>query len=54
MAPSTFWGWLVYAGGHRIGALSFLMADFFLFSGVAVLTAVQASQVCPTCGFNHI
>ncbi|KAM7473011.1 hypothetical protein LguiA_011194 [Lonicera macranthoides] len=54
MAPSTFLGWLVYAGGHHIGALSFLMADFFLFSGVAVLTAVQASQIARNITTNEM
>ncbi|KAL3824546.1 hypothetical protein ACJIZ3_020575 [Penstemon smallii] len=44
-APSTFGAWLSHAGNQHVGALSFLLADFFLFSGVAVLTCVQASQV---------
>ncbi|KAL2929860.1 Protein S-acyltransferase 24 [Bienertia sinuspersici] len=44
MAPSSFGAWLNHAGTHHVGALSFLLADFFLFFGVAVLTAVQASQ----------
>lgn len=45
-APSSFGAWLSHAGTHHIGALAFLFADFFLFIGVAVLTGVQASQVC--------
>lgn len=45
-APSSFGAWLNHAGTHHIGALAFLFADFFLFVGVAVLTGVQASQVC--------
>ncbi|CAI0629487.1 unnamed protein product [Linum tenue] len=45
IAPSTFGGWLNYAGTHHTGAISFLMVDFFLFFGVAVLTVVQASQI---------
>lgn len=44
-APSTFFAWLTHAGTHHPGAIAFFMADFFLFFGVAVLTAVQASQV---------
>lgn len=46
MAPSSFGAWLSHAGTHHVGAISFLLADFFLFFGVAVLTVVQASQVC--------
>lgn len=46
VAPSSFGAWMSYASTHHIGALSFLIADFSLFFGVAVLTAVQASQVC--------
>lgn len=45
-APSSFGAWLSHAGTHHVGALAFLFADFFLFVGVAVLTGVQASQVC--------
>ncbi|OMO61697.1 Zinc finger, DHHC-type, palmitoyltransferase [Corchorus olitorius] len=43
-APSSFIQWLEYAGTHHVGAISFLIVDFFLFFGVAVLTVVQASQ----------
>lgn len=35
-----------YAGRHHIGAVSFLIVDFFLFFSVSTLTVVQASQVC--------
>ncbi|KDO73420.1 hypothetical protein CISIN_1g006702mg [Citrus sinensis] len=45
VAPSSFGAWMSYASTHHIGALSFLIADFSLFFGVAVLTAVQASQI---------
>ncbi|KAK3007650.1 hypothetical protein RJ639_013884 [Escallonia herrerae] len=45
VAPSSFWEWLQHAGSEHIGALSFLIMDFFLFSGVAVLTVLQASQI---------
>ena len=45
LAPSTFGSWLNHAGTQHIGALSFLISDFFLFFGVAVLTVLQASQV---------
>lgn len=45
LAPSSFGAWLSHAGTQHIGALSFFLADFSLFFGVAVLTAVQASQV---------
>ncbi|KAF9679730.1 hypothetical protein SADUNF_Sadunf06G0044800 [Salix dunnii] len=46
-APSSLGAWVNHAGSHHIGAISFLMMDFFLFFGVAVLTVVQASQVSP-------
>lgn len=44
-APSSFGAWMNYAGRHHIGAISFLIVDFFLFFGVAALTIVQASQI---------
>ncbi|KAK6248319.1 hypothetical protein QUC31_019884 [Theobroma cacao] len=44
-APSSFLPWMHHAGTHHIGAISFLIVDFFLFFGVAVLTVVQASQI---------
>ncbi|KAK3439530.1 hypothetical protein EUGRSUZ_C04398 [Eucalyptus grandis] len=45
LAPSSFGSWLSHVGTQHIGALSFFLADFSLFFGVAVLTAVQASQI---------
>lgn len=45
IAPSSFGAWLNHAGTHHSGAISFLVADIFLFFGVAVLTVVQASQI---------
>ncbi|KAF8012104.1 hypothetical protein BT93_I0281 [Corymbia citriodora subsp. variegata] len=45
LAPSSFGAWLSHVGTQHIGALSFFLADFSLFFGVAVLTAVQASQI---------
>lgn len=44
-SPSSFGAWINHAGNHHVGAISFLIVDFFLFFGVAVLTIVQASQV---------
>ncbi|KAL9223942.1 hypothetical protein vseg_000025 [Gypsophila vaccaria] len=44
-APSSFGAWLNHAGTHHAGAIAFLVAVFFLFSGVAILTVVQASQI---------
>ncbi|KAJ6992523.1 hypothetical protein D5086_012294 [Populus alba] len=44
-APSSLGAWVNHAGSHHIGAISFLIMDFFLFFGVAVLTVVQASQI---------
>ncbi|XP_057501036.1 protein S-acyltransferase 24-like [Actinidia eriantha] len=45
MAPSTFGAWVNHAGSQHIGAISFLIVDFFIFFGVAALTAMQASQI---------
>ena len=44
-SPSSFGAWINHAANHHVGAISFLMVDFFLFFGVVVLTIVQASQV---------
>ncbi|KAK4479509.1 hypothetical protein RD792_015025 [Penstemon davidsonii] len=53
-APSTFGAWLSHAGNQHVGALSFLLADFFLFSGVAILTCVQASQIARNITTNEM
>ncbi|KAK2411776.1 putative protein S-acyltransferase [Trifolium repens] len=45
LAPSSFGTWVNYVGKNHIGAISFLIADFFLFFGVFALTVVQASQI---------
>ncbi|KAF7806456.1 Protein S-acyltransferase 24 [Senna tora] len=45
LPTSSFGAWIQYAGTHHVGALSFLMADCFLFFGVFVLTVVQANQI---------
>ncbi|KGN60728.1 protein S-acyltransferase 24 [Cucumis sativus] len=44
-SPSSFGAWINHIGNHHVGAISFLIVDFFLFFGVAVLTIVQASQI---------
>ncbi|WCJ29949.1 Ankyrin repeat family protein with DHHC zinc finger domain [Euphorbia peplus] len=44
-APLTFRPWINHAVTHHVGAISFLTVDCFLFFGVAVLTAIQASQI---------
>ncbi|KAJ6857464.1 protein S-acyltransferase 24-like [Populus alba x Populus x berolinensis] len=44
-APSSLGAWINHAVSHHTGAISFLIMDFFLFFGVAVLTIVQASQI---------
>lgn len=54
MAPSSFGAWLNHIGTQHVGAISFLLSDFFLFFGVAVLTVVQASQVCFQILFKNI
>ncbi|XP_022861169.1 protein S-acyltransferase 24-like isoform X2 [Olea europaea var. sylvestris] len=54
MAPSSFGAWLNHAGNQHVGAISFLIADFFLLSGVAVLTVVQASQIARNITTNEM
>lgn len=44
-APASFGAWLKHAWSHHTGAMSFLIAEFFLFLGVAALTALQAYQI---------
>lgn len=46
LAPSSFGAWIHYVSKNHVGAISFLIADFFLFFSVFTLTFVQASQVC--------
>ncbi|KAM6553279.1 hypothetical protein CsatB_014041 [Cannabis sativa] len=45
LAPSTFGAWISHVATIHAGVMSFLIVDFFLFFGVAVLTVVQASQI---------
>ncbi|KAK6135502.1 hypothetical protein DH2020_030755 [Rehmannia glutinosa] len=54
LAPSTFGAWLSHAGNQHVGALSFILADFFLLSGVGVLTCVQASQIARNITTNEM
>ncbi|KAL0358358.1 UNVERIFIED_CONTAM: protein S-acyltransferase 24 [Sesamum angustifolium] len=54
LAPSTFGAWISHAGNQHVGALSFLVADFFLLSGVGVLTCVQASQIARNITTNEM
>ncbi|KAL6558422.1 Protein S-acyltransferase 24 [Orobanche minor] len=54
LAPSTFGAWLSHAGNQHVGAVSFLLADFFLLSGVGVLTCVQASQIARNITTNEM
>ncbi|KAG6620714.1 hypothetical protein I3842_Q052900 [Carya illinoinensis] len=44
-APDSFGAWINHVGTNHVGAMSFLIVEFFLFFGVAVLTLVQASQI---------
>ncbi|KAK9149562.1 hypothetical protein Scep_008319 [Stephania cephalantha] len=44
-SPSSFGAWMYHVGNNHVGAMSFLIMDFFLFFGVAVLTVMQASQI---------
>ncbi|KAE7997649.1 hypothetical protein FH972_002264 [Carpinus fangiana] len=45
LAPPSFGAWINHASTHHVGAISFLIVEFLLFFGVAVLTLVQASQI---------
>nr|CAD1831830.1 unnamed protein product [Ananas comosus var. bracteatus] len=53
-APSSFGAWLNYSATRYPGAVSFLIMDFFLFFGVAVLTVVQASQISKNITTNEM
>ncbi|KAK8937072.1 S-acyltransferase TIP1 [Platanthera zijinensis] len=44
-SPSAFGSWLSHSAIHHPGALSFIIMDFLLFFGVAVLFVVQAQQI---------
>ncbi|KAJ6849729.1 protein S-acyltransferase 24 [Iris pallida] len=44
-AQKSIGAWINYSATHHPGAISFLIMDFFLFFGVAVLTVVQGSQI---------
>jgi len=46
LAPHSFGAWIHYVGKNHPGAISFLIAEFFIFHGVFALTVVQANQVC--------
>lgn len=54
LAPSSFVEWFKHAGNQHLGALSFLLVDFFLFSGVATLTLLQASQISRNITTNEL
>ncbi|KAJ3679152.1 hypothetical protein LUZ60_017163 [Juncus effusus] len=53
-APSSFGTWLTYSATNHPGAVSFLIMDFLLFFGVAVLTLVQASQIARNITTNEM
>ncbi|KAL3535935.1 hypothetical protein ACH5RR_004396 [Cinchona calisaya] len=54
LAPSSLGGWLSHAANEHIGAIAFIVSDFFLFSGVATLTAVQAAQISRNITTNEV
>ncbi|XP_027070621.1 protein S-acyltransferase 24 [Coffea arabica] len=54
LAPSSFGGWLSHAANEHVGAFAFIVSDIFLFSGVAILTAVQASQISRNITTNEV
>ncbi|KAL8492899.1 hypothetical protein ACS0TY_024190 [Phlomoides rotata] len=53
-APSTFVAWLMHVGNHHVGALAFLVADFFILSSVGVLTCQQATQIARNITTNEM
>ncbi|CAA7407499.1 unnamed protein product [Spirodela intermedia] len=53
-SPTSFGGWVSHAASQHPGAITFLMMDFFLFFGVAVLTVVQASQIARNITTNEM
>ncbi|XP_047321320.1 protein S-acyltransferase 24-like isoform X2 [Impatiens glandulifera] len=54
MAPPDLGDWLNHAGTQHMGAISFLLADFALFSCVSVLTVMQASQISRNITTNEL
>ncbi|POO01340.1 Transmembrane protein [Trema orientale] len=54
LAPSSFIAWIKYVANYHVGVLLFIIADFFLFFGVAVLTVVQASQISRNITTNEL
>ncbi|KAL3532267.1 hypothetical protein ACH5RR_005788 [Cinchona calisaya] len=54
LAPSSVGGWLSHAANEHVGAIAFLVSDFFFFSGAAILTAVQASQISRNITTNEV
>ncbi|KAJ0984321.1 hypothetical protein J5N97_002677 [Dioscorea zingiberensis] len=53
-APRSFRAQINHHVTHHPGAISFLIMDFMLFFGVAVLTAVQASQIARNVTTNEM
>ncbi|KAK4431799.1 protein S-acyltransferase 24 [Sesamum alatum] len=54
MAPSSFGAWWNHVGSQHVGALSFVVADLFILSGVAALTCAQASQIARNITTNEL
>ncbi|PKA62445.1 S-acyltransferase TIP1 [Apostasia shenzhenica] len=52
--PSSVGAWLNISATRHPGALLFLVMDFFLFFGVAVLTVVQAQQISKNITTNEM
>ncbi|XP_047307821.1 protein S-acyltransferase 24-like [Impatiens glandulifera] len=54
VAPSSFGSWVKHAAIQHMGAVAFLFADFFFFSGVVILTIMQASQISRNITTNEL
>lgn len=53
-APSSFGTQINYIGTHHAGALAFLIADVFIFLGVATLTGMQGTQIARNITTNEL
>ncbi|CAM6119554.1 unnamed protein product [Calypogeia fissa] len=53
-APSGTGAWLRHVSSYHPGALTFLVMDIFLLSGVATLTGLQATQIARNITTNEV
>lgn len=53
-APDSAGAWIRFIGTRHAGALGFLIADVFIFIGVATLTGMQATQIARNITTNEL